>query len=182
MEAREVLFHQYAADHRVCLFGEVSPQLMEFFGQLRGSCTSVSLLDGAQANTSRQLTADDIAQGAAVCGAWAGTLSAASPQARGCSVASSSASPIHGATTALRSRAFVRQRIRVLCGARRDIEANALAEPDPSGCGVPARKHSLGHWTRARTPCAPPPGAFQRNRRILAFILRDVRVNAGRPR
>jgi quinol monooxygenase YgiN len=48
MEAREVLFHSYADDHRICVFGEVSPQLRQFFDQFGGVVTVFSFLMGLE--------------------------------------------------------------------------------------------------------------------------------------
>jgi quinol monooxygenase YgiN len=48
MDAREVLFHQYADDHRICVFGEVSPQLRRFFDSFGGVVTVFSFLMGLE--------------------------------------------------------------------------------------------------------------------------------------
>lgn len=48
MQAREVLFHEYADDHRICVFGEVSPQLMQFFDKFGGVVTVFPFLMGLE--------------------------------------------------------------------------------------------------------------------------------------
>jgi quinol monooxygenase YgiN len=48
MQAREVLFHEYADDHRICVFGEVSPQLMQFLDKFGGVVTVFPFLMGLE--------------------------------------------------------------------------------------------------------------------------------------
>lgn len=48
MEAREVLFHEHADDHHICVFGEVSPELMQFFKRFGGVVTVFSFLMGLE--------------------------------------------------------------------------------------------------------------------------------------
>jgi quinol monooxygenase YgiN len=48
MQAREVLFHEYADDHRICVFGEVSPQLMQFLDKFGGVVTVFPFLIGLE--------------------------------------------------------------------------------------------------------------------------------------
>ncbi len=48
MEAREVLFHEYADDHNIRVFGEVSPQLRQFFDRFGGVVTVFSFHMGLE--------------------------------------------------------------------------------------------------------------------------------------
>lgn len=52
MEARDVLFTDYAYDHRMTVFGEISPPLADLFRKHAGGVTVFSFLQGLQATAS----------------------------------------------------------------------------------------------------------------------------------
>jgi quinol monooxygenase YgiN len=48
MAARELLFRQYAFDHRMSVYGEISPQLRDLFMQHAGGVTEFVFLQGLE--------------------------------------------------------------------------------------------------------------------------------------
>lgn len=48
MEARTRLFEQYAYDHRMTVYGEISPHLRDLFDQHAGGVSSYSFLQGLE--------------------------------------------------------------------------------------------------------------------------------------
>jgi quinol monooxygenase YgiN len=48
VEARALLFEQYAADHRMSVYGEISPHLRELFNQHAGGVNTYSFLQGLE--------------------------------------------------------------------------------------------------------------------------------------
>ncbi len=46
MDAREILFEKYAYDHRMTVFGEISPELRELFTKHAGGVAVYSFLQG----------------------------------------------------------------------------------------------------------------------------------------
>ena len=48
MDARAVLFEKYAYDHRMTVFGEISPELRELFNKHAGGVAAYSFLQGLE--------------------------------------------------------------------------------------------------------------------------------------
>ena len=48
MDARAILFERYAYDHRMTVFGEISPELRELFNKHAGGVAAYSFLQGLE--------------------------------------------------------------------------------------------------------------------------------------
>ncbi len=48
MDARAILFERYAYDHRMAVFGEISPELRELFNKHAGGVAAYSFLQGLE--------------------------------------------------------------------------------------------------------------------------------------